>query len=208
MALDFKKEYILENDRVLLRPLKLEDEAFLSYFSLNEPELWKYSLIPGNGIENLKIYLKIALETRASKTAYPFIVFDKKTNQYAGSTRFYDIQENHNSALLGYTWYGKQFQGTGLNKNCKYLLLEFAFDEMKAERVEFRADNNNKRSIAAMKSIGCIEEGILRSNCASIDGRRDSIVFSILKEEWYRVVKEKLVSMTQVHKPVRRKSGG
>jgi RimJ/RimL family protein N-acetyltransferase len=194
MAFDFKREYILENDRVLLRPLNLEDEEYLSRFSINEPDLWKYSLIPANGIENLRNYLKIAIQGRTSKTAYPFIVFDKKTNQYAGSTRFYDIQENHNSALLGYTWYGKQFQGTGLNKNCKYLLLEFAFDEMKAERVEFRADNNNKRSIAAMKSIGCIEEGILRSNCASIDGRRDSIVFSILKEEWYEDVKVKLFS--------------
>jgi len=200
MTFDFKREYILENERVLLRPLTLEDEKFLSGFSISEPELWKYSLVPANGIENLRKYLKLALQGRNSGTAYPFIVFDKKTNQYAGSTRFYDIQENHSSTQLGFTWYGKQFQGTGLNKNCKYLLLEFAFEEMKAERVEFRADNNNKRSIAAMKSIGCVEEGILRSNCASIDGRRDSIVFSILKEEWYRVVKEKLVSMTQVHK--------
>lgn len=200
MTFDFKREYILENERVLLRPLQLEDEEFLSNFSINEPELWQYSLVPANGIENLRTYLKLALEGRISGTAYPFIVFDKKTNQYAGSTRFYDIQENHSSTQLGFTWYGKQFQGTGLNKNCKYLLLNFAFEEMKAERVEFRADNNNKRSIAAMKRIGCVEEGILRSNCASIDGRRDSIVFSILKEEWYRVVKEKLVSMTQLHK--------
>ena len=200
MTFDFKREYIFENERVLLRPLQLEDEEFLSNFSINEPELWQYSLVPANGIENLRTYLKLALEGRISGTAYPFIVFDKKTNQYAGSTRFYDIQENHSSTQLGFTWYGKQFQGTGLNKNCKYLLLNFAFEEMKAERVEFRADNNNKRSIAAMKRIGCVEEGILRSNCASIDGRRDSIVFSILKEEWYRVVKEKLVSMTQLHK--------
>ena len=56
---------------------------------------------------------------------------------------------------LGYTWYGKEFQGTGLNKHCKYLLLEFAFEKMQVERVEFRADANNEKSIAAMKSIGC-----------------------------------------------------
>jgi RimJ/RimL family protein N-acetyltransferase len=61
------------------------------------------------------------------------------------------------------------------------------------QRVEFRADNENKRSIAAMKSIGCVEEGILRSNSPKADGgRRDSIVLSILKEEWESSVKKNL----------------
>ena len=192
MNFDADKDYVLENDRVLLRPLLSEDLKNLSVFSLQEPELWKYSLVPANGLENLKSYIYLALKARESKTAYPFIVFDKIRNAYAGSTRFYDIQEQHNCLQLGFTWYGSQFQGSGLNKNCKYLLLEFAFEYMMVDRVEFRADNNNKRSIAAMKSIGCKEEGILRSNCMGLDGRRDSIVLSILKTEWYAEVKEKL----------------
>ncbi len=66
----------------------------------------------------------------------------------------------------------------------KWLMLDYAFREARLERVEFRADMNNARSIAAMKSIGCVEEGILRSNCTSPTGRRSSIVLSILKEEW------------------------
>ena len=89
--------------------------------------------------------------------------------------------------------YGKRFQGTGLNKHCKYLLLEFAFEQLNMERVEFRADNQNLRSIAAMKSIGCTQEGVLRSNTYKSDGtRRDSIVLSILKEEWYQYIKSDL----------------
>ena len=63
---------------------------------------------------------------------------------------------------------------------------------MKVKRVEFRADANNKKSIAAMKSIGCTEEGILRSNCASPTGRRNSIVLSILQSEWISGVKSAL----------------
>ena len=192
MNFDASKDYVLENDVVLLRPLVYEDVENLSPFSIHEPDLWKYSLIPANGMENLKNYIKLALQTRESKTAYPFIVFDKRMNSYAGSTRFYDIQEQHNCLQLGFTWYGAQFQGTGLNKNCKYLLLEFAFESMKVDRVEFRADNNNKRSIAAMKSIGCTEEGVLRSNCMGLDGRRDSIVLSILKDEWFSGIKANL----------------
>ncbi|MCW3087799.1 MAG: acetyltransferase, ribosomal protein N-acetylase, partial [Sediminibacterium sp.] len=118
---------------------------------------------------------------------------DKRSGEYAGCTRFYDIQLLYKTLQLGYTWYGQKFQGTGLNKHCKYLLLQFAFEEMGMERVEFRADNTNERSIAAMKSIGCIEEGVLRSQMPKAGGgRRDSIVLSILKTEWESGVKEKL----------------
>lgn len=189
---DFNVAYILENERVKLRPLVKSDLRKLTEFSVNEPELWTYSLIPANGPENLKKYIELALASRNNQTAYPFIIYDKKTERYAGSTRFYDIQRQHNTTQLGYTWYGKQFQGTGLNKNCKFLLLEFAFETLGLERVEFRSDANNAQSITAMKSIGCKVEGILRSNCASLSGRRDSIVLSILKSEWFTDVKPKL----------------
>ena len=112
---------------------------------------------------------------------------------YAGSTRFYDINILQKTLQLGYTWYGNRFWGTGLNKHCKFLLLSFAFDTCDFERVEFRADNNNARSIAAMKSIGCREEGVLRSNTFNRDGsRRDSIILSILQSDWNGGVKEKL----------------
>ena len=192
IQLDFKTDYTLENETVLLRPLRKEDFDHLLHFSLNEPELWTYSLIPANGIDNLEKYIDSALNERSGNRSYPFIVFDKRSQQYAGCTRFYDLQLMHQTTQLGYTWYGKDFHGTGLNKHCKYLMLEFAFETIGLERVEFRADNRNKRSIFAMKSIGCQEEGVLRSNCASVDGRRDSIVLSILKNEWFGTVKKNL----------------
>lgn len=194
MIFDFNHNYILENKNVLLRPLELSDIDNLLHFSINEPELWQYSLLPASNESELKHYIQVALEKRNLKTDYPFIAFDKRTNLYAGSTRFYDIQLTNKTLQLGFTWYGKDFQGTGLNKNCKYLLLEFAFEKMNMERVEFRADNSNKKSIAAMKSIGCREEGILRSNGIRPNGeRRDSIVLSILKDEWYNEIKENLL---------------
>ena len=141
----------------------------------------------------MNIYIDKALEGRHNKNTYAFTVFDKKIGKHAGSTRFYDIQIENATLQLGFTWYGKEFQGTGLNKNCKYLLLELAFDVFKMERVEFRADNNNKRSINAMKSIGCVTEGILRSNTYTTRGqRRDSIVLSILKSEWQNNIKNQL----------------
>lgn len=194
-VINFNEYYLLENEKTLLRPLKLSDIDYLLPYSLHEPEIWKYALQSAAGKENLEKYLKTALNGKDEHKEYPFIVFDKTKNKYAGSTRFYDIQLVNQTLQLGFTWYGKAFQGTGLNKNCKYLLLEFAFENLGIERVEFRADINNLRSIAAMKSIGCKVDGILRSNVTKADGgRRDSIVLSILKEEWFGEVKMMLAN--------------
>ena len=190
---DCNNNYILEDDRVMLRPLQPEDSIHLLPFALHEPELWTYSLVSAAGEEGLQNYLEITFKARDEGKEYPFIVFDKQMNEYAGCTRFYDIQPELQTLQLGYTWYGKKFQGTGLNKHCKYLLLSFAFERIGMERFELRADNNNERSIAAMKSIGCKVDGVLRSNMPKRGGgRRDSIVLSILRNEWFEEVKDSL----------------
>ena len=198
---DTNQDYTLENDAVLLRSLNKNDFNNLSFFAINEPEIWKFSLVAVQGEEGLKNYIENAIEQRSKGTEYPFIVFDKRTGQYAGCTRFYDIQLVNKTLQLGYTWYGNAFQGTGLNKNCKLLLLQFAFEELKMERVEFRADNNNEKSKAAMKSIGCVVEGVLRSHMPYSKGvRRDTIILSILKNEWEGRVKEKLIEKISLYK--------
>ena len=190
----FSDQMILEDDLVLLRPLSLSDVENLLDISENEPETWEYSLVRADGKTNLENYIQLALEAKAKGTEFPFIIFDKKSGKYAGSTRFYDINFNFKTLQLGYTWYGKDFRGTGLNKHCKFLLLQFAFETLEMERVEFRADNNNVRSIAAMKSIGCTVEGVLRSHMPTSDSiiRRDSIVLSILRTEWETHAKDYL----------------
>jgi len=194
--LNYQNNYVLEDEHVMLRLLREDDYDNLLPFSLHEQDTWKYSLVGAEGEDGLKNYMNIALIAWKEEKEYPFIVFDKLTNEYAGSTRFYDINEEFKSLQLGYTWYGKKFRGTGLNKHCKFLLLSFAFEQLGMERFELRADNNNERSIAAMKSIGCKVDGILRSNMPTRNGdtRRDSIVLSILKDEWFSKVKESLKS--------------
>ena len=192
---DFETDIILENERVILRPLSLTDSSLLAHYVNEEPELWRYSLLAINNVSDLANYIQTAIEARLNKTAYAFIVFDKLLNEYVGCTRFYDIQFNFQTTQLGYTWYSKKCWGTKLNANCKYLLLQFAFDQMAFERVEFRADNNNKRSIAAMQKMGCTIEGVLRNHLPMPNGkRRDSIVLSILKQEWDASLKQSLAA--------------
>jgi len=187
-------DLILEDEAVLLRPLREDDYAHLLPYALNERDTWYYSLLRAAGEDGMLNYITVALQAKAKGTEFPFIVFDKQTGTYAGSTRFYDINLSYKTLQLGYTWYGEKYRGTGLNKHCKYLLLRFAFEQLGMERVEFRADARNARSIAAMKSIGCTVDGILRSNMPTTDSdvRRDSIVLSILKDEWVNTVKQRL----------------
>lgn len=190
---DFNQDYSLENERVLLRPLAVSDLPYLEKYVLEEPDLWQFSLVAIQDKADLEKYIHDAIEARKQKTAYPFIVFDQLSQTYVGVTRFYDLQLAFATTQLGYTWYSKKVWGTGLNQACKFLLLEFAFEKMGFERVEFRADNNNKRSIAAMQKIGCTVEGVLRNHLPMPNGkRRDSIVLSILKEEWETRVKSLL----------------
>lgn len=183
LKFNFSKDYVLENKRVMLRPLKTEDIGNLLKLS-KEPDLWTYFLEKGNGLENLTKYIEATVKNRKLDKEYPFIVFDKVKNEYAGTTRFYNYSSALKTIKLGHTWYGKKFRGTGLNKYCKYILFQFAFDKLGLERVGFGAHIENKISIAAMKSIGCSEEGVLRNFIPSLDGkgRTDIVLFSILKK--------------------------
>jgi RimJ/RimL family protein N-acetyltransferase len=122
MSFNFNQDLVLEDERVLLRALQNSDvEHLLKFLSMNRN---LGTLVKGNGKKLDQLY-SISYSGRENKTQFPFIVFDKKLGKYAGSTRF-DINLEFKTLLLGFTWYGKQFRGTGLNKHCKYLLLQFA----------------------------------------------------------------------------------
>ena len=193
MKLNFKENYILENDVVKLSPLKAIHFDNLLEYSVNEPELWKYNAGGANGEDNLKKYISNALHQREEEKEYPFIVFDKRKSKFVGSTRFYGYRELNNRIEIGHTWYGKETHGNGINKNCKYLMLQFAFEKIEMERVGFAASNFNKRSIHAMKSIGCTVEGIFRNFSLDNYGNTiDCIFLSILKNEWLENIKEDL----------------
>ena len=190
---DISNDYILENDFVKLIPLQEKHFDDLLYFTENEPEIWDFTMVKANTPENLKKYINAAIESRENGSEYPFVVFDKIQNKFAGATRFCDINLNLQKLQMGYTWYGKNHQGTGVNKHCKFLLLQFCFEVMQMERLEFRCYTENERSINALKGIGCTIEGVIRSNAVGPDGnRRDSMVLSILKNEWFETVKAML----------------
>ena len=175
---------ILENQRVKLSLLDLSNYKQLITIA-QEDKLVQYSPCEIATSEQLKRYVRTAVDGFYHKTAIPFIIYDKKRQAFAGSTRFGLINWDHKVLHIGWTWIGREFQGTGLNEHMKFLMLSYAFEELLFEKVEFRIDERNKRSRMAIEKIGGTLEGILKKDTLMMDGfRRSTCCYGILKEDW------------------------
>lgn len=177
----------LENDRVLLRPLSFTDEAGLQLIA-DDPELWTYGLSDLSQPAELHRYIQKAIAARDKGVCAVWTIIDKQTNGIAGCTRLAEISWKDERGQIGWTWIGKDFQGSGLNKAMKFLILQFGFEELKLNRIELKADERNVRSREAIRKIGAKEEGVLRQHMKIQGGFiRNTVFYSILKSEWSAV---------------------
>jgi len=177
----------LENDRVKLSLLDLSNYTHLIAIA-NQKNLVQYSPSDIATPEKLKDYVQIAVDNYYHNTAIPFIIFDKKANEYAGSTRFGLINWHNKVLHIGWTWIGTQFQGNRLNMNMKFLMLQYAFEILRFDKVEFRVDERNIRSRKAVEKLGAKLEGILRKDTLMLDGfKRSTCCYGILNEEWKNI---------------------
>ena len=179
----------LENDRVKLTLLDLSNYKHLSEIA-QQKDLVQFSPSRIETPEELKAYVETAVDHYYQRTAIPFIIFDKEKNAFAGCTRFMNINWEHKVLEIGSTWIGREFQGTGLNTNIKFLMLQYAFETLNFEKVEFRIDERNIRSRKAVEKLGATLEGILRKNVYLKNGfKRNTCCYGILKEEWEGIKK-------------------
>lgn len=185
MHFPFQEDILLENSRVLLRPAGMNDSRNLMEVAIEDKDLLRYSPSLIYKPEYLEQYVQTALRLRKEGVRYTFSIYDKQAGEYAGSTSFLNISAQDKRLEIGATWIGRKFQRTGLNRNCKYLLLQYVFDVLQYERVEFRTDERNTASRTAIEAIGGKYEGLLRSHTLMNDGfRRNTVCYSILKPEW------------------------
>ncbi|MDP4084915.1 MAG: GNAT family protein [Bacillota bacterium] len=154
-------------------------------------EIWSFMATKVRNQEELESMLTKAIHNRDQGLEYPFVVMDK-SNKIIGSTRFLDIYPQNNSLEIGWTWYHPSVWRSSVNTECKFLLLEHAFEKWDINRVQLKTDSRNIRSQNAITRIGAVKEGTLRKDRVISDGyTRDTVFYSILKEEW-PLVKEKL----------------
>ena len=183
--LDFNQEIILEDSKVILRPLVANDIDALKVIAFEDKMLLQYSPNLIYNADLLEKYIKDALDSKAMQSRYPFVIIDKYSNTVVGSTSFCNVSNYDKRLEIGYTWLGNAYQKTGINKHCKYLMLDYCFNVLNFERVEFKTDERNEKSRNALLGIGAKEEGILKSHTLMHDGyRRNTVYYAILPHEF------------------------
>jgi RimJ/RimL family protein N-acetyltransferase len=185
---------------VILEPLSLEHADGLRS-AVKDGDLWKLWFTSVPSPDKVDETISKALELRENAGWMPFVVREKKSNKIIGSTRYCNVDEVNHRLEIGYTWYSESYQRTSVNTECKYLLLQHAFETLDAIAVEFRTHWHNYRSRAAIARLGAKQDGVLRNHQKSADGvYRDTVVFSIINLEW-PVVKKSLEFKLQSYKP-------
>lgn len=184
MDVFFPPGFQLETPRVILRPMHRDDLDIYIGLS-NDADIWKFFTKELSDPLEMQLWVKEALEEKAQKKKMPFTVYDKDTKSICGSTSYGNFSFFDKRVEIGWTWLGKEYIGMGVNRQAKFALLSYAFEVMKMERVEIKTDFLNERAKSALLKIGMKPEGVLRSHMQMHSNRRrDTIYFSIIKNEW------------------------
>ena len=202
----------LEGQHVRLEPLSTTHEESL-IAAASDGELWNSTVTIVPTRDTMAAYIEAALRGQTEGNELPFVIVRKTSGEVGesgalarasasapstramddkgevvGSTRFYYIKAADRSVSIGYTWLSKSAQRTTVNTESKLLLLTHAFEYWGCIRVELVTDVLNQQSRTAILRLGAKEEGILRNHMIMPNGRiRDSVIFSIISEEWAEV---------------------
>lgn len=178
---------VLENEHVRLAPVTEADREGIRAVAM-DPDIWRYFVSAVTDDEDFKVFFDTCLADQAAGRRVVFVVTDKGSGRIAGSMSYGNMAEADARLEIGWSWLGRDFRGQGVNRWAKYLLLQHAFDDLGAERVEFKTDILNEQARKGLLNIGAVEEGTLRSfNYMPGGRRRDAIFYSVLRAEWPKV---------------------
>lgn len=181
-AEEWTRRVTLDGRHVRLEPLAAGHARDL--FEVSGPGTFRYfSVVPKSAdVAGMEGFIEF-LTSDAARVH--FAVIERSTGRAVGSTSYYDIRPAHLGLEIGWTWYGDRVRATAVNPECKLLLMARAFEVLGAERVALRTDARNAHSRGAILKLGAKEEGIMRRHLLMPDGSwRDSVYFSVLREEW------------------------
>jgi RimJ/RimL family protein N-acetyltransferase len=179
----------LEGRHVRLEPLKLSHAPDLLSALTKDASIWRWlSIEPPLDLAPMEAYIASALEGQVAGTSIPFAQISLAEGRAVGSTRYLNISRNDLGLEIGWTWIGAPWQRTAINTEAKFLLLRHAFEELGAARVQLKTDARNQQSQAAIARLGAVREGVLRKYQRTRgDFIRDTVMFSVIAEEWPEV---------------------
>lgn len=197
MSADDSRPYpALQGRSVRLEPLSTSHVPGLWRAAQDIGDTGQLTIVPVSEPDT-QIYVEDALASMRANQAYPFAIRSLADDTIVGSTRLATFERwawgrqpkpdrsGPDAVEIGWTWLSQRAQRTAINTEAKWLLLSYAFETMRVERVMLKTDARNQRSRAAIQRIGATFEGILRRHGPAADGGvRDSAIFSIVAPEW------------------------
>lgn len=176
-----RHDLVLAGAEVTLVPLADEHAAALA--ALVDAELWAGMTVPLPA--DADAMRALVREAQADPTRRAFAVLGSAGGEVRGSTSYYEWVPAQQRIEIGWTYYGRAYWGGRTNPAAKQLLLRHAFTVLGCYRVALRCDARNRRSAAAIRRLGAVEEGRLRAHRIAADGSRsDTLYFSVLAPEW------------------------
>lgn len=169
---------LLEGPLAQLR-LARPDDAEALFFALDHEAVWRH--VKGRPLTSDE--LRQTVIDAPSQGRWMWVV--ESRGEIVGTTSFLDVSPVDARLEIGFTAYTPHVWGTGVNVQCKLLLMSWAFDESTFRRVQMKTDIRNARSQIAIARLGAQREGVLRTYQRRQDGSiRDTVMFSVLAEEW------------------------
>ena len=184
MSTWIKHPLSLSGATVVLRPLEIETLDGLFEVS-QDSKIWQLTSVDYSNPDLFYPNFKAAIRDRELGKTYPFLICLKGSLGIIGTTRFLDISEEDKKLEIGVTWITPQYWGSGINAECKYMLLRYCFESLRANRVQFRTKADNARSRRALEKIGATYEGVMRKDKIEPNGNpRNTAFYSITDEDW------------------------
>jgi RimJ/RimL family protein N-acetyltransferase len=175
---------VLTGRLVRLEPLSIDHVDDLTAAGM-DPSIWALTIARPTDRAGIEAWVRSALAGAAAGIEVPFATIDLDSDRAVGSSRFMSIAPDHRRLEIGWTWLGTAYQRSGANREAKLLQLTHAFEDLGANRVEFKTDARNERSRNALLGIGASFEGIFRSHMIMPTGPlRDSAYYSVIATEW------------------------
>ena len=153
--------------------------------AVRDGELWNlwYTSVPAPDGVHEEIERRLGLLNQ--NAMLPFAVIENATNKAVGMTNYLNVDSQNRRVEIGGTWYRRRVQRTGINTECKLLLLSHAFESLNCIAVEFRTHFFNQSSRRAIERLGAKLDGVLRNHLIAANGTmRDTCVYSIVVSEW------------------------
>lgn len=168
---------------VALQPLEERHRTGLAAAG-NDPSIWTY--LPWNGAgQGFDPWFDATLALQQNHRDAIWAVCRAEDNKVVGTTRYLNIVAPDKRVEIGGTWYARDVWASVVNPACKLMLLAHGFETLGLNRIELKTDARNERSQAAIARLGAVREGVFRRHMVLPDGHiRDTVYFSIIREEW------------------------